>query len=226
MSAIVGATSVRFVVCLAGAMMAATVAPPASAQALLKNIVMHEAPKPSPPITFEGARGQALSLADFKGKVVVLNLWATWCVSCRKEMPALDRLQAALGGPQFVVVPISIDRGGAETVAKYYAEIDIRDLAIYLDTSGQAIHALGAVGLPTTLIIDRDGREVARVVGPAEWDAPEVVEFLKPIIARQGDPKKWASRIAPPSQPAQSGSSGSLARAVQWLKSLFAEKGE
>jgi len=117
--------------------------------------------------------------------VVVLNLWATWCVPCRKEMPALDRLQTSLGGRNFAVVPLSIDHGGRETVAKFYAEIGIRELPIYTDTSGEALRALGAVGLPTTLVLDRAGEEIARIVGPAEWDAPEVVEFLKAVIAKQ-----------------------------------------
>lgn len=221
MSAIVGAMPVRFAVCLAGATMAATVASLASAQTPMKNLVVREAPKALPAITFEDARGQTRSLADFKDQVVVLNLWATWCVPCRKEMPALDRLQAALGGPQFAVVPVSIDRGGAETVAKFYAEIGVRHLAIYADPSSQIVHALGAVGLPTTLIIDRDGLEAARLVGPAEWDAPQVAEFLRPIIARQGDANKGALLDAQPPSPAQSPASGPLARAVRWLKTVF-----
>jgi hypothetical protein len=90
-----------------------------------------------------------------------------------------------LGGRNFAVVPLSIDRGGRETVAKFYAEIGIRELPVYTDTSGEALRALGAVGLPTTLVLDRAGKEIARIVGPAEWDAPEVVEFLKAIIAKQ-----------------------------------------
>jgi thiol-disulfide isomerase/thioredoxin len=129
--------------------------------------------------------GQVRSLADFNGKVVVLNLWATWCVPCRKEMPALDRLQASLGGADFAVVPLSIDRGGRETVAKFYAEIGIRKLPVYTDASGEAVHALGAVGLPTTLVLDRAGEEIARIIGPADWDAPKVAEILKLMIATQ-----------------------------------------
>jgi len=117
--------------------------------------------------------------------VVVLNLWAAWCVPCRKEMPALDRLQTSLGGRNFAVVPLSIDRGGRETLAKFYAEIGIRELPVYTDTSGEALRALGAVGLPTTLVLDRAGEEIARIVGPVEWDTPEVVESLKAMIAKQ-----------------------------------------
>jgi thiol-disulfide isomerase/thioredoxin len=150
----------------------------------LRNFVAYAAAKPVAPLDFMDGDGQVRSLADFNGKVVVLNLWATWCVPCRKEMPALDRLQASLGGPDFEVVPVSIDRGGRETVAAFYAQKGIRELPIYNDTSGEALHALGAIGLPTTVVLDRAGEEIARIVGPAEWDAPEVAELLKTMIVK------------------------------------------
>jgi thiol-disulfide isomerase/thioredoxin len=167
------------------AMAAWLVAGPAAAQEPPKNFILLDQPRAVAAINFGDGQGRARSLADFKGKVVLLNIWATWCVPCRKEMPALDRLQTSLGGRNFAVVPLSIDRGGRETVAKFYAEIGIRELPVYTDTSGEALRALGAVGLPTTLVLDRAGEEIARIVGPAEWDAPEVVEFLKAMIAKQ-----------------------------------------
>jgi len=100
---------------------------------------------------------------------VLLNIWATWCIPCRKEMPALDRLQEPWAAPISEVVPVSIDRGGIEKVRAFYGEIGVSHLAMYLDVSGQAVRALGAVGLPTTLVINRAGQEVGRVIGPAEW---------------------------------------------------------
>ncbi len=159
----------------------------AAAQEIAKSFVMHEAPKAVGAIAFRDDRGQTRSLADFKGKVVLLNIWATWCGPCRREMPALDRLQAALGGPDFEVVPVSIDRGGLETVRKFYSEIGVRNLAMYVDASGQALRTVGAMGLPTTLLIDRAEREIGRIVGPAEWDSPEIAELLKPAISKQRD---------------------------------------
>jgi thiol-disulfide isomerase/thioredoxin len=135
----------------------------ARAQEPPRNFVTHEAPKPVAAVAFENGQGQAGTLADFKGRVVLVNLWATWCVPCRKEMPALDRLQAALGGPDFEVVPISIDRGGVETMRKFYTETGLHNLGMYLDVSGQSLRALGAIGLPTTLLLDRSGREVGRI---------------------------------------------------------------
>ena len=156
-----------------------------------KNFVMHDAPKPVAAINFDDAQGRSRSLAEFKGKVVLLNIWATWCGPCRKEMPALDRLQAALGGPEFEVVALSIDRGGTDAVRKFFADIGIRTLAMYLDSSGQALRTLSALGLPTTLLIDRGGREIGRLIGPAEWDSPEMVEFVRCVVAK-GDAAKTA----------------------------------
>jgi len=202
--------------CMAGATIALALPQPAAAREALKNFVMHEAPQAVPAIDFADEKGQAHSLAEFKGKVVVLNIWATWCVPCRKEMPALDRLQAALGGPEFVVVPISIDRS-IETAAKFYQDIGIGHLPIYVDVSGKAVRELHAVGLPTTLILDRAGREIGRVVGPAEWDSPEVADLLKPIIANEGEPIRRADRR----QPARSDAAGPFARGFQWMKALL-----
>jgi len=156
-----------------------------------KNFVMHDAPKPVAAINFDDAQGRSRSLAEFKGKVVLLNIWATWCGPCRKEMPALDRLQAALGGPEFEVVALSIDRGGTDAVRKFFADIGIRTLAMYLDSSRQALRTLSALGLPTTLLIDREGREIGRLIGPAEWDSPEMIEFVRCVVAK-GDAAKTA----------------------------------
>ncbi len=192
----------------------------ALAQAPPKNFVLHALPRPVAAISFEDGQGRSRSLADFNGKVVVLNIWATWCGPCRAEMPALDRLQVALGGRDFEVAPVSIDRGGIDLVKKFYAEINIRNLPMYVDTSGQAVRSLGAIGVPTTLIINRAGNEVGRITGPAEWDAPEVAEFLKPIIARQNDAAETVGRDVK-SPAADKNSSGPLTRGFQWVKTLF-----
>lgn len=158
----------------------------AAAQQLPKNFILHEAPKPVASITFEGGQGRPRSLAEFRGKVVLLNIWATWCGPCRREMPSLDRLQGLLGGSDFEVVALSIDRAGVEVVVrKFYADVGIRNLSIYIDSSGKATRELATVGVPATLLIDRDGRELGRLVGPAEWDEPDIVQFLKRVIAQK-----------------------------------------
>jgi len=192
----------------------------AAAQAPLKSFVLHDAPKPVATVAFDDAEGRSRTLADFKGKVVLLNIWATWCIPCRKEMPALDRLQGAMGGPDFEVVPVSIDRGGIEKVRAFYGEIGVRHLAMYMDVSGQAQRALGAVGLPTTLVIDRAGQEVGRVIGPAEWDSSEIADILGPIISKQAGTSESVAQTK--AQPASEDYvPGSLRRSFQWLKGLL-----
>lgn len=138
--------------------------------------------KPLPELRFQDGEGKARSLADFRGKVVLLNIWATWCTPCREEMPALDRLQAKLGGPDFEVVALSIDQQGAQAVRRFYDEVGVKALALYVDPSAQTGFKLATVGLPTTVIVDRAGREVGRRVGPAEWDAPKLVDELRGMI--------------------------------------------
>jgi thiol-disulfide isomerase/thioredoxin len=143
---------------------------------------LHDAPRPLPEIRFESGDGKAMSLADFRGSVVLLNLWATWCAPCRREMPTLDRLQAALGGPDFQVAALSIDRKGLPVVREFYAELGLERLSIYVDETGAAQRALSVLGLPTTLLVDREGNEVGRLLGPAEWDDPEMVAFLRDYV--------------------------------------------
>ena len=152
-------------------------------------LVMDETPKPAPELHFTDGDGKSRTLADFKGKMVLLNIWATWCGPCRKEMPTLDRLQAALGGPDFEVVPLSIDRKGMEAVNKFYAEIGIQHLARYVAPSASdAMDTLGVFGLPATFLIDGQGSIIGRKDGPAEWDSPEFVAFFKSLIVKpKGD---------------------------------------
>lgn len=163
----------------------ASAAVPVSAGEAARQLALHDTPVPVPDISFADEAGASRSLADFRGKVVLLNVWATWCVPCRIEMPTLDRLQATLGGPDFEVVAFSIDRGGPAVVRKFFDEIGIQHLAVGIDTSTGAAFKLGTVGLPATLLVDRNGMEIGRVIGPAEWDSDEMVSALKPLIAAQ-----------------------------------------
>lgn len=136
-------------------------------------------PRPLPELRFVSGDGRALSLADFRGRPILLNVWATWCVPCRKEMPSLDRLQAKLGTSQLIVLPLSIDLQGLPVVRKFYAELGLTSLGTYLDQSGAAAAKVNAVGVPTTLLIDREGQEIGRKIGPAEWDSPETIALLR-----------------------------------------------
>ncbi len=140
------------------------------------------APKPLPEIRFQDETGRALTLADFKGRVVLLNVWATWCTPCREEMPALDRLQAKLGGPGFEVVTLSIDREGIAAVKRFFSDVGVRALKLYNDPSGDAANKLGTIGIPTTILVDRSGREIGRRVGPAQWDGAAAVDYIRTRI--------------------------------------------
>ena len=167
------------VVALAAVTFVPIATPLATTQEAPPNFIVHESPRSLPEVAFRDGDEGTVSLADFRGKVVLLNIWATWCSPCRREMPTLDRLQVQLGGPAFEVVALSIDRKGASAVRSFYSEVGIRNLAVYIDSRGKSARALGMIGLPTTLLIDRDGREVGRLIGPAEWDTPEMVAFLR-----------------------------------------------
>ncbi len=136
-------------------------------------------PRSLPELRFADRGGHPLSLGDFRGRPVVLNIWATWCLPCRKEMPALDRLQAYFDKSRLVVLPLSIDRQGAPVVRRFYQEVGLTALGIYLDPSGKASRDLDVAGVPTTLLIDRDGREIARKLGPAEWDRLATIELIR-----------------------------------------------
>jgi thiol-disulfide isomerase/thioredoxin len=140
-------------------------------------------PKPAPDLTFLDAEGNEVRLADFQGEVVVLNLWATWCAPCRREMPSLDRLQAKYGGAGLEVIALSLDRGDVAKVREFFEELEITSLAVYHDPTARAGRELGAPGLPTTVVIDRAGREVGRLLGPAEWDSDEALAVIKAVGA-------------------------------------------
>ena len=139
-----------------------------------------------PEISFRLPDGGPTTLAAFKGKALLVNLWATWCVPCRKEMPALDALQREQGGADFEVVAVNVDTARLDRPAAFLKENGIADLALYADPSADVLQALkaqgGLLGLPTTLLIDRNGCELGRMAGPADWASPDgqaVIRALK-----------------------------------------------
>ncbi|WP_209001918.1 TlpA family protein disulfide reductase [Stappia albiluteola] len=145
-------------------------------------IPLLDQPRDVDAFVFADAEGNARSLQDFKGKVVLVNLWATWCVPCRTEMPQLDRLQAELGGDKFTVLPLSLDRGGADTVNSFYKEIDVKSLPVMVDQANFSARAFKIFGLPSTFLVNADGQEIGRLIGPAEWDDPKMISFLQGVI--------------------------------------------
>ncbi len=149
----------------------------------VQNFVPAREPLPLEVIEFVDGDGNPLTLADFTGRVVLLNLWATWCAPCREEMPALDALQADAGSDDFLVLALSLDRGGIEKPRDFLGEIGIQHLALYHDKTGRMGTRLGAFGLPTTLLIGRDGKSLGRLVGPAHWDDPDAVALVQAAVA-------------------------------------------
>ncbi len=157
----------------------------ALAKGPMAGVIVHATRKDLPSFVFKDAKDQSLDLSKWKGRVVVLNLWATWCAPCRKEMPDLQALQKELGGPDFEVVALSVDKKGAEASAAFLKEVGADGLAVYTDTDLVSLGALQAIGLPATLLIDRNGKEAARLLGPAAWASPESVAMVKALIAEK-----------------------------------------
>ncbi len=132
---------------------------------------------------FKDGTGTDKSLADFRGTVVLLNLWATWCAPCRKEMPDLAKLQKELAGADFEVVALSVDRKGAEASAAFLKETGAGNLQVYTDVESRSLAALQALGLPATVLVDRRGKEAGRLLGPANWSSNEAKALIQAVIA-------------------------------------------
>ena len=143
------------------------------------------APRPLPEFSFTDAEGKAKGAADFAGRGLVINFWATWCGPCVEEMPALDRTQAALAADGVVVLALSSDRGGRSAVEPFFVRTGVRHLGLWLDPRGAAARAFGVRGLPTTVVVDRQGQERARLEGAAEWDAPEMLAALRRMMGAE-----------------------------------------
>ena len=137
-------------------------------------------------LAFTAPNGRPTTLASYSGKVTLLNLWATWCAPCRQEMPALDRLQAALGGDDFTVVPVSIDTAGPERPAQFLQSVGNKNLPLNVDPSTKIFEELKsrslALGLPVTILLDRNGCHLGHMNGPAEWDSPEGRRLIEAAI--------------------------------------------
>ncbi len=158
-----------------------TLAPYLTSAPLLK---IHKTPIPVQPVIFTDSSGRQRSFFDFKGKHVLVNVWATWCPPCRKEMPALDRLQAKLGlKAEPEIVAISVDHVSFDQLHAFFSAVGVSNLAIYKGNEADILQTLRIVGLPTTLLIDHGGQEIGRLIGPTIWDAPEIVTQLSLLVA-------------------------------------------
>ena len=138
-------------------------------------------PPPAPAISFADLSGNPVSLSDFAGKIILVNLWATWCEPCVREMPSLERMQARLGD-KITVVAISEDRGGSKAVEPFIGKLGLQSVKTYLDPKSAVERAFEVQGLPTSFLIDRKGRVLGRVEGAAEWDSPKLLETLESFL--------------------------------------------
>ncbi|WP_298332890.1 TlpA disulfide reductase family protein [Asticcacaulis sp.] len=155
----------------------------AYATGALAKLETHAAPRPIEDIGFLDGEGKAVKLSDFKGRVVVLNVWATWCAPCKVEMPTLANLQKGYDPQKVLVLPLSIDK--AEDKPAVEKELKLSGgLPVYMDSDIQPMSKWGIVGMPTTIILDKNGQEVARLGGEAKWDAPEVKALVDAVAAQ------------------------------------------
>jgi thiol-disulfide isomerase/thioredoxin len=147
-----------------------------------------KSPLKVPDLAFQDAAGKPLTLEHWRGRTVLLNLWATWCVPCRKEMPALDALEQRLGGPGFEVVAVNIDTRDADKPKAWLNEVGVQKLAYFADPTARTFQDLKAIGrafgMPTTLLVDPQGCEIATIAGPAEWASDDAITLIKAALGQ------------------------------------------
>ncbi|MEX1147936.1 MAG: redoxin family protein [Sphingomonadales bacterium] len=161
-----------------------------AARGEMTRFIAVEAGARTPDHPFVDADGQSFTFDDFAGRVLLVNFWATWCAPCRHEMPALDRLQQALGGDDFTVMAISIDNNGPSVAEPFLRDVNVEHMAIFYDSRRALSRAWAVHGLPVTVLLDRQGRELARLVGPAEWDSADARALIEAAISQQDLPQQ------------------------------------
>jgi thiol-disulfide isomerase/thioredoxin len=171
-------------VCKAAVDTARRIAPLATGE--VAALTMATKPLRLPDLTFQDGDGKPRKLSDWRGKTVLVNLWATWCVPCRREMPALERLQTKLEGPNFEVVAINIDTRDPDKPRNFLKQANLTRLGFFADEKAKAFQDLKSVGralgMPTSVLVDRHGCEIATIAGPAEWDSEDALKLIKAAI--------------------------------------------
>lgn len=180
--------------CFLAAALAAAIPLPALAAKAEQGLFVHAAPRPLPALDIRDNDGRPAGLELYRGRPVLMNLWASWCLPCVAELPALDRLRPVIEPEGVAVVALCLDRSGAIGAVNTFARLGIKNLAVQVDAQRKAGEVLGVPVLPTTLLIDAEGREVARFVGPAAWDGAEALALLRALKAG----KKLDASMAPP----------------------------
>ncbi|MDG2270567.1 MAG: TlpA disulfide reductase family protein [Alphaproteobacteria bacterium] len=146
------------------------------------NLIVHPKPRVAPDIKFVDTDGKILTLRDFRGQYTAVHFWATWCFPCRGEMPTVDHLQNEVGLDKITILPLSLDRHGPTQLTNFYGEFNIQHLPIYIDEGMESARTMRVNGIPATIFIDPQGREVARVLGDRDWSTPEAVALVEGVI--------------------------------------------
>ena len=150
----------------------------------MRKLVVHDTPRPVPAAELLDGEDDTHALADWRGQWVLLNFWATWCAPCRHEMPGLDRIAGELGGPDFVVLPVATGRNPVPAIRRFYAETGVAHMPVLRDPLQRFAREMAVFGLPVTVLIDPEGREIARLTGDAEWDGAEARALLAAVLGR------------------------------------------
>jgi thiol-disulfide isomerase/thioredoxin len=149
----------------------------------LRKLTLHETALAPVDVTYTDLAGTPRSLGDSNGKVRLVNFWATWCAPCRQEKPALDALQAELGGPDFEVIAIATGRNRPEAIERFNREVGVTHLATWIDPESTLARAMQVPGLPVTVILNRRGEEIGRLMGGADWNSDSAREIIRRVIA-------------------------------------------
>lgn len=167
---------------VANAAMAESPAPYEFNPADLPKLIWHAEPMAPSTVPFTAEDGSEMTIADYNGKYVVMNFWATWCVPCRVEMPSLSRLQSALGGDDFEVATIATGRNPRPAIDRFFEEIEVTNLPKHIDNNMRLARSMRIMGLPVTVILDREGNEIARLTGEEHWDTDIVYAMVRSLI--------------------------------------------
>jgi thiol-disulfide isomerase/thioredoxin len=164
----------------------------------MESFVVRSTPTPVPEISFVDRDGKTRTLEDYRGRIVLLNFWATWCEPCVKEMPSLAHLQATLAGQPFMVLALSQDRAGLPRVERFYAEHALGGLDMFADKTMASARSFKARGLPTSVLLDAEGRELGRLEGATDWSSPEALALMRFYLPKRTPPTTTAAQLDPP----------------------------